>query len=303
MRTGEVKPAERAGAARVARAGRVRAALTALAGHWPEYLIEGWGLGAFMVSAGGFATLLEYPGSPIHQAIASDTLRRVLMAIAMGLTAMSIVYSPWGQRSGAHLNPAITAAYWRMGKVAGWDAVFYVFAQFIGGALGVGLVAACLGAAFGDEPVSYVATRPGSLGPGAALVAEFAMSALMMLAVLSLSRSRGFMRLTGVAAGLLLAAFITFVAPISGTSMNPARSFASAWPAGSWTHLWIYFVAPPLGTLAGAALFQAIAGRHAAQCAKLYHSTRQRCIHCGFQPTEQSARAGSSLSSISRSAT
>ncbi|NJO84009.1 MAG: hypothetical protein HC828_15300, partial [Blastochloris sp.] len=80
-----------------------------------------WGLGTFMVSAGVFTTLLEYPGSPVHRAIADADLRRALIGLAMGLTAIAIIYSPFGQRSGAHLNPAVTLTFWWLGKVEGPD--------------------------------------------------------------------------------------------------------------------------------------------------------------------------------------
>ena len=96
-----------------------RRGLTALRQHWPEYLIEATGLGLFMVSACVFATLLEHPGSPVRQAITDATLRRIPMGLAMGATAMAIVDSRWGQRSGAHLNPAVTLTFWHLGKVAG----------------------------------------------------------------------------------------------------------------------------------------------------------------------------------------
>src|SRR5689334_13092656 len=109
--------------------------------NWPEYLIEGWALGTFMISAGVVATLLDYPGSPVHRAIADPTLRRVLGGIAMGLTAIALIYSPWGQRSGAHMNPAVTLTFLRLGKIHRGDAFAFVLAQFIGGTLGVLLVA------------------------------------------------------------------------------------------------------------------------------------------------------------------
>jgi len=76
----------------------------ALRQHWPEYFMEAAGLGLFMISAGVFGTLLEYPGSPVQQAVADPFLRRILMGTAMGLTAIGIIYSPWGKQSGAHLR-------------------------------------------------------------------------------------------------------------------------------------------------------------------------------------------------------
>jgi aquaporin Z len=78
---------------------------------------EGLELGLFMISACVFVALLEYSGSPVHQALPDPTLRRVLIGVAMGLTAISIIYSPLGQRSGAHFNPSVTLTFLRLGKV------------------------------------------------------------------------------------------------------------------------------------------------------------------------------------------
>src|SRR5215831_14197594 len=77
----------------------------ALRRHWPEYLIEAAGLGVFMIVAGVCATLLEHPRSALAIAIPSADIRRALIGIAMGLTAVAIIYSPWGRRSGAHPEP------------------------------------------------------------------------------------------------------------------------------------------------------------------------------------------------------
>jgi ABC-type multidrug transport system fused ATPase/permease subunit len=96
--------------------------LDALRRHWPEYVMEGAELGLFMISACTFVVLLEYPTSPVHQAIPDFFLRRVLIGIAMGLTAIGIIYSPLGQRSGAHFNPSVTLTFFRLGKVELWDA-------------------------------------------------------------------------------------------------------------------------------------------------------------------------------------
>jgi len=137
---------------------------TALGEHWPEYLIEAWALGSFMVSAGVVATLLGAPDSPVHRAIAGATWRNVAGGVAMGLTAIALIHSGWGKRSGAHMNPAVTLTFLRLGKIRPWDALFFAFAQILGGTAGVLLVAALFGHAFTDPPVSYAATLP---GPGA----------------------------------------------------------------------------------------------------------------------------------------
>jgi glycerol uptake facilitator-like aquaporin len=101
----------------------------ALKEHWPEYLMEAAGLGIFMVSACVFGALLEYPVSPVHQTIRDPIVRRILMGLARGLTAVGLIYSPWGKQSGAHFNPAITLTFCWLGKVKAWDACFYTVAQ------------------------------------------------------------------------------------------------------------------------------------------------------------------------------
>ena len=96
----------------------------------------------------------------------------MLYEVITGLTAVALIYSPWGQRSGAHMNPAVTLSFLRLGKVAPWDAVFFIAAQFIGGTLGVLLVATVLTEAFTGPPVRYAATLPGPDGELVAFVAE-----------------------------------------------------------------------------------------------------------------------------------
>src|SRR5262249_46027512 len=114
------------------------AALTAIQAHWPEYLIEGASLGIFMVSACVFVVLFEHPSSAVHQSFENASMfRRALIGVAMGLTAIGIIHSPWGQRSGAHMNPAVTLTFLSLGKIAPWDALFYVMFQFLGGVAGV----------------------------------------------------------------------------------------------------------------------------------------------------------------------
>ena len=81
------------------------------------YAMDGALLGLFMVSACLSVALLEHPASPARQLIASDFVRRALVGIAMGLTAVGLIYSPWGKRSGAFMNPAMTLCFMRLGKL------------------------------------------------------------------------------------------------------------------------------------------------------------------------------------------
>jgi aquaporin Z len=259
--------------------------LRTLRDHWPEYLIEGWALGMFMICAGLVTTLFDSPRSPVNQALQDGDLRRVLIGICMGLTAVALIYSPWGKRSGAHMNPAVTLTFLRLGHVAPWDAVFYIVAQFVGGTLGVLVVLAALGDAFAEPPVLYVATLPGARGVWVALLAELAISFAMMTTILRASNSQQLMRYTGLFAGALVATWISIEGPLSGMSMNPARTFASALPANVWTAFWLYMIAPVAGMQAAAALFTWQRGRDAVKCSKLIHADDQRCIHCGYEPS------------------
>jgi len=249
--------------------------------HWPEYLMEASLLGAFMVSACVFGALYEFPRSPVHQAIMSGFLRRVLMGMSMGLTAVAIIYSPWGKQSGAHINPSVTLTFLRLGKIRGWDALFYIASQFTGAAVGVSLVALVLGKAVSDPAVRYVVTTPGPRGPWVALLAEFVIATILMSAVLYFSNHHRLAGYTGLVAGLLVATYITLEAPFSGMSMNPARSFGSALPPMIWNGLWVYLTAPPLGMLFAAELYLWRRGRQAVKCCKLHHDNNKRCIFCG----------------------
>jgi aquaporin Z len=250
--------------------------------HWPEYFIEAGALGAFMVSAGVFGALLYHPSSPVAAAVSNGMLRRAFMGLAMGATAVSIIYSPWGQRSGAHMNPAVTLTFFRLGKVARPDLVGYIAAQFTGGIAGIALASAVLGAALSNPSVHFVTTMPGATGQAVAFVAEAAISFVLMLTVLWVSNHARWARFTGFCAGLLVWTYITIEAPLSGMSMNPARTFGSAVAAGEFAGLWIYFTAPPLGMLLAAELFTRRVGLQRVVCAKLHHPREGACIFgCG----------------------
>ena len=264
--------------------------IDALRRNWSHYLMEGLGLALFMLSAACFTTLIEHPASPVRTGLPDPTLRRVVMGVAMGLTAVGLIYSPWGRRSGAHLNPSVTLAFLRLGRVAPWDGAFYVLAQAAGGIAGMGVAASALGPKLADPAVHYVVTEPGPWGVLPAFGAEAAISFVLMLTVLNVSSAPRLTHLTGVFAGALVALWISIEAPVSGMSMNPARSLASAVIAHRGRSLWLYFVAPSLGMLAATELFQRAwlrahpaDGRqveHRLSCAKLHHPQGVRCIFC-----------------------
>lgn len=250
----------------------------ALRTHWPEYLMEAACLGLFMLSACLFGVLLEHPASAINRAIDSATARRILMGIAMGATAVAIIHTPWGKRSGAHMNPAVTLAFWSLGKVRPTDAAFYIAAQFAGGIAGVWLGATLIGPALSETHVNFVVTAPGPWGEWIALFAEFAISLILMTTVLVLANTPRLSRFTPWAAGILIATYISIEAPVSGMSMNPARTLGSAASAGEYGSLWIYFLAPPLAMLLAGRVYRGVNGARRLHCAKFHHHNNQRCI-------------------------
>ena len=262
----------------------IHCAISAATKHWPEYLMEAACLGLFMLSACSLTVLLEHPASAIRRLLPSVFVRRLLAGIAMGATAVALIYSPWGKQSGAHLNPSVTLTFFRLGKIEPWDACFYVVAQFIGGILGVFFSGLVWGHAIAEQHVRYAATLPGARGSGVAFVAELVISFVMMTMILNVSNSAQIARFTGVIAGALVATYITLESPLSGMSMNSARSFASATPAGFWNALWIYFTAPPLGMMLAAQVYLWLRSKDAVFCAKLHHGNDKRCIfRCNYK--------------------
>jgi aquaporin Z len=243
--------------------------------------MEAAALGLFMISAGVVTTLVDSPDLPFLAMVPSAMLRRGVVGLAMGGTAMALIYSPWGRRSGAHMNPAITLAYLRLGKIPSWDALYYMVFQVVGGLAGVLLTAAVTGSAFTRPPVKFVVTVPGPSGTVAAGIGEGFISVLMMEAILWVSNRPTIARFTGLIAGILISSFVTFESPYSGFGMNPARTFSSALPSGIWTAFWLYLTIPTLGMLVAAEGYAVVNGRDAVRCCKLHHQSGRRCIYCG----------------------
>ena len=245
------------------------------------WAIDGALLGLFMVAVGLFVPLIDHPRSPVAEAISSPLIRRMLIGLAMGLTAVALIYSPWGGRSGAHMNPAMTLTFLRLGKIHPVDALGYVLAQFIGGYLGVVITGLVVGAWFTDDPIHFAPTVPGPQGPWVAFAAEFLLTAVLMMMVLITSNRAKLSRFTGIFAGLLLMIYIGFESPLSGMSINPARTIASTIPSGNTDSLWVYLTAPLLGMLVAAEVYTRVKALPGPHCCKLNHDHPGKCIHCG----------------------
>jgi aquaporin Z len=256
---------------------------TALRTHWDVYLMEAAELGFFMLAACTFATLIFVPQSPVGRLLPDLNLKRIAMGIAMAATAIIIIHSPFGKRSGAHFNPAVTITYYWIRKISGWDAFFYVVAHFLGGLAGMLTANAMFGRYLADPAVRYIVTVPGAHGVLAAFVAEFLMAVLLMTIVLRSSNHPRWAPYTGYLVGLLVVLYIALFSAISGFSINPARTVSAGFVARIWTGVWIYFTAPLMGMVVAAEFYLRRFGLDRIYCAKLLHTSDVPCpFYCRF---------------------
>jgi aquaporin Z len=256
----------------------LRSVLRVAKAHWPEYLMESGELGLFMVSACVVTTILYHPHSPALHWIGNPFLRMALTGLAMAATLLLLIHSPWGKQSGAHMNPAMTLMFLRLRKIELWDAIFYMTFQFLGGLAGVLLSFLLLGRAVAHPDVNFAATQPGRSGVAVAFFAELVISMVLASVVLLTSNDKALSHFTPYCAAILVATYISFEAPFSGMSMNPARTLASAVPAQAFHSIWIYFTAPPLGMLIASELYLRLRSAQRVYCAKYHHNNRRLCI-------------------------
>jgi aquaporin Z len=223
--------------------------------NWKHYLQEALGLGIFMASACFFSALLGGNDTSFHFTIHNETIHNLVMGFLMGLTALFIFYSPFTAPSGSHINPAVTFTFFRLNKMCIWDAMFYVIFQFIGGTVTVYIMAALLGNVLTEAPVNYAVTIPGKTGVTAAAITEYIIAVIMMIMVLFTSENALLKKYTRIIAGCFVCVYVIIAGPVSGFGLNPARSFASAFPAHTYTAFWIYAIIPFAGMLSAAELF------------------------------------------------
>lgn len=260
--------------------------LAAFRRHWSHYLAEAAGIAFFVGSAGLLTMLLEHPASPAHQALPdSELLRRALLGVGLGLVLVIIVYHPWGKQSGAHINPAVTLGFWQLGKIRLADAIWYVVAQ-LAGAIGAALLLKLLlGELYAHPAVDYTVTKPLSptlAGQLVAFAAEFVISFFLMLLALVALHSARLKEWTGWLMGALLAVYVVVETPLSGMSLNPARTLGTAVAAGSYEGLWLYWVAPCLATWLATVAFL-----------RFHHGQELSCaILAGCSPGPASPHAG-----------
>jgi aquaporin Z len=246
--------------------------------HWFEYGAELLGT-AFLLFAGVSAVVFDFgAGSPLVSVVPDKSVRLLITGLLFAGSSSLVAISPLGKLSGGHLNPAVTLAFWAHGKMHPFDLGGYILGQFLGaitGTLLVVLVWRGLAASVGDGM-----TVPGAVYPlWAVFLVEVSLTFLLVLSIFFFVSSHRLMRWTPLMVWILIAMMVWLAAPISGTSLNPARSFGPALVSWSWHEQWLYWVAPPLGALLAVGAFRLlITSRRDVLTGKLFHVPHYRSV-------------------------
>ena len=246
--------------------------------HWFEYGAELLGT-AFLLFAGGSAIVFDFgAGSPLGAVLPDKSARLLITGILFAGSGSLVAISPLGKLSGGHINPAVSLAFWAHGKLHLLDLVGYILGQFLGAITGT-LLLALVWRRRGAS-VRYGMTLPGASFPlWVVFLAEVILTFLLVLSIFFFVSSHRLMRWTPLMSWILIAMMVWLEAPISGTSLNPARSFGPALVAGFWQDQWLYFVAPPLGALLAVGAFRLLAsGTRDVLTGKLFHVPHYRSV-------------------------
>lgn len=200
-----------------------------------------------------FALVFAGCGAVVTNATHQGALGSVGVSLVFGLVIMVMIYAT-GHLSGAHINPAVTIAFTLTRHFPGRDAIAYIGAQLVGAAAGAFLLLS----AWTSKPAALGATVP-SVGTATALLYEVVLTAFLMFVIVAVATDT---RAVGAAAAIAIGGTVgldaLFGGPITGASMNPARSFGPALASGTWTDFWVYVVGPVLGAALGAFAYQLI---------------------------------------------
>ena len=202
-----------------------------------------------------FALVFAGCGAIVANAVYGGTLGAVGVSLVFGLIVMAMVYAT-GHLSGAHVNPAVTVAFTLTRHFPAREAAAYVAAQ-VAGALTAALL---LLAIWPDQPAQLGATIP-TVGAGSAFVYEVVLTAFLMFVIVAVATDT---RAAGAAAAIAIGGTVgldaLFGGPVTGASMNPARSLGPALASGELADLWIYLTAPFAGAALGALAYQLVRG-------------------------------------------
>ncbi len=211
---------------------------------------------ALMEGIGAFALVFAGCGAIVADATRDGALGTVGIALVFGLVIMAMIYAG-GHLSGAHYNPSVTLAFTLARHFPPREALAYVAAQLLGAVL----AALLLLAAWSDAPADLGATVP-SVGAGTAVLYEIVLTALLMFVITAVATDT---RAVGAAAAIAIGGTVgldaLFGGPITGASMNPARSFGPALVAGEWGDFWVYVAGPLAGAAIGVLAYELVRGR------------------------------------------
>jgi aquaporin NIP len=204
---------------------------------------------------GAFALVFAGCGAIVTDTVHAGALGAVGISLVFGLVIMAMIYAT-GHLSGAHLNPAVTLAFALTRHFPRREALAYIGAQVLGALA----AAALLLAVWPSQPAALGTTLP-SVGSGSALVYEAALTAFLMFVIMAVATDT---RAVGAGAAIAIGGTVgldaLFGGPITGASMNPARSIGPALVSGELHDLWIYIVAPIAGAALGALTYQLVRG-------------------------------------------
>ncbi len=207
-------------------------------------------LGTFMLMAFGCSAVA------VNERMDGVVGGHIGIAVSYGLIVAMIVFAI-GHLSGAHINPAITAAFAAGRHFPRNEIVPYWVAQIAGALAGAFTAAALFGTSSGLS-----VTQPNTVDTGTAVLIETGLTAVLVIAVLAVatdSRAQG--ALAAVAIGITVTLAGLIMGPITGASMNPARSIGPAVATGEYTSLWVYIVGPFVGALIGVVIYAYLRGR------------------------------------------
>lgn len=218
-------------------------------------------LGTFWLVLGGC-------GSAVLAAAFPDVGIGLLgVALAFGLTVLTMAFAI-GHISGCHLNPAVTVGLWTGGRFPRAQVAPYIVAQVVGAIAAAGvLYVIASGAAGFDVAKGFASNGFGEHSPGgysmlAALVCEIVMTAFFLIVILGATDKRAPQGFAPIAIGLALTLIHLVSIPVTNTSVNPARSTGVALFVGGWamSQLWLFWLAPIIGGVVGAFLYNFVAG-------------------------------------------
>jgi aquaporin Z len=246
--------------------------------HWPEYGAELLGT-VFLVFFAVSATIFDFdPAFPPAHLLPNRELRFLLTGLLSSGGATLVALSPLGMLSGGHSNPAITLSFWIQGKICHHDLIGYLLGQFLGAIIGATLIVLVWRAHAYRASVGRMMPHMG-YPLWVVFLTECCLTFVLVLSILLFVSDHRLLRYTPLMSWILLALMMWVAFPISGAGLNPARSFGPAFVTWFWRDQWIYWVAPPLGTVFAVGVFRfLIKNERDILTGKMFHNPSYRSV-------------------------